>query len=167
MMTPEWVTEALGPELLDGAQVTGVSITSLSEGVGFIGEVSKLVLTYDDRPDEAPEAVIAKIPIGDPGGRMIGTMMRLYERESIFYASMAHELQLRVPRSFYNGADTETGDFCLLLEDLGHLSDARPARWRQRRAGDNDLGDDRRISRPCGTAPTVRPMTAFRDSTIR
>ena len=121
-ITPDWLTAALGADVLQGAQVTAADVTSLSEGIGFIGEVARVELTYDDAPDTAPSTLIAKMPIADPGGRMIGQMLRLYEREANFYEHMASELKIRVPRCFHNAADVEAVQFCLLLEDLGGLA---------------------------------------------
>ena len=77
-LTPEWLSGALAEGGLPGAVVSDVSATRIGEGVGFIGQIHRLELTYESQPDGAPESVIAKMPTSDPGGRMIGTMMRLY-----------------------------------------------------------------------------------------
>ncbi len=119
-MTPGWVTEALR-DSTGGATVTGVAVEPLSEGVGFIGEVAKLELTYGG-DGSGPSSVIAKIPIDEPGGRAFGLDNRLYERESAFYAEMAADVEIPVPGCYHNAADAEAGQFCLLLEDLGSLS---------------------------------------------
>ena len=116
-LSPEWLSAALG----DGVVVSGVESTRIGEGVGFIGQIHRLALTYDERPDGAPDTVIAKMPTSDPGGRMIGTMLRLYEKESGFYQHLVDDCPLTVPHCFHNSADPEAGDWCLLLEDLGHL----------------------------------------------
>ena len=50
---------------------------------------------------------------------MVGTMMRLYEKESGFYGHLAADCPVRVPQCFYNGAEPEAQRWCLLLEDLG------------------------------------------------
>jgi len=120
-LTPEWLSGALAEGGLPGAAVADVSATRIGEGVGFIGQIHRLELTFDSRPDGAPDSVIAKMPTSDPGGRMIGTMMRLYEKESGFYRELVDDCPLTVPRCFHNAAAPEEGNWCLLLEDLGHL----------------------------------------------
>lgn len=120
-LTPEWVSAALTAGGLDEAVVTGVASSRIGEGVGFIGQIHRLELTYAHQPDGAPDAVIAKMPTTDPGGRMIGTMLRLYEKESGFYRHLADDCPLTVPRCFHNGAEPDAGNWCLLLEDLGGL----------------------------------------------
>ena len=119
-MTPHWLTEALC-DAIGSSRVTSVEVRPLSEGVGFIGEVAKLELGYD-RDDAGPSSVIAKIPIGDPGGKALGLGLRLYEREAAFYSEMASQVKIPVPTCYYNSANVETGEFCLLLEDLGSLA---------------------------------------------
>jgi hypothetical protein len=119
-MTPSWFTQALAP-ITGGATITDVAIEPLSEGVGFIGEVAKLELTYAGDVS-GPTSLIGKIPIAEPGGRALGLDLRLYEREAAFYRQMASQVKIRVPTCYYNAADVEAGQFCLLLEDLGSLS---------------------------------------------
>ncbi|MEM7286686.1 MAG: phosphotransferase [Actinomycetota bacterium] len=117
-LSPAWLSAALG----DGAVVSDVDATRIGEGVGFIGQIHRLALTYEHRPEAAPDTVIAKMPTSDPGGRMIGTMLRLYEKESGFYRHLVGDCPLRVPRCFHNAADPDAGNWCLLLEDLDDLT---------------------------------------------
>lgn len=103
-----------------------VEITSerIGEGVGFIGQLHRLTVSYADEAaatdGSAPTSLIAKMPTNDPGGRMLGTMMRLYEKESGFYGHLAADCPVRIPQCFYNGAAPDAQQWCLLLEDLGH-----------------------------------------------
>ena len=117
-LTPAWVSAALG----DDAIVSSVEATRIGEGVGFIGQIHRLALTYEQQPAGAPDTVIAKMPTSDPGGRMIGTMLRLYEKESGFYRHLVDDCPLTVPRCFHNAADPDAGNWCLLLEDLDGLT---------------------------------------------
>jgi aminoglycoside phosphotransferase (APT) family kinase protein len=65
--------------------------------------------------------VVVKLPTADPGGRAVGQMMRLYERESRFYAELADTVPVRVPRCYANVAVPATDTWALVLEDLAPL----------------------------------------------
>jgi hypothetical protein len=47
------------------------------------------------------------------------SLFRFYEREVRFYRELAPSLALATPRCWAGGLDAESGDFALLLEDLG------------------------------------------------
>ena len=121
-ITPEWLTGVLAESGVSPVAVIAVEATRIGEGVGFIGEIHRIALSYEDPATAiaagAPASVVSKIPTQDPGGRMIGTMLRLYEKESGFYRYLAEDSPVHVPVCFYNGADVESQQWCLLLEDM-------------------------------------------------
>ena len=131
-LTPDWVSGALAASGLDGAAVSEVAATRIGEGVGFMGQLHHLELSYSDRPEGAPDSLIAKMPTTDPGGRMMGTMLRLYEKESGFYRELVEDCPLRVPRCYFNGAEPDAGNWCLLMEDLSGLTPGDQLRPRNR-----------------------------------
>src|SRR5512139_3605808 len=79
-----------------------------------MGQLARVTLHADDGAGPAPESVIVKLPTTDPGGRMMGEMMRVWEREHGFYRDLAPRLTVRVPAAYVNVADPP----CLVLEDL-------------------------------------------------
>lgn len=118
-ITPAWLTGALARSGgLNGAQVAAFDVEPVGAGVGFLGVVSRLTLSYDRDAPDAPRSVIAKLPSSDPGARMITTTFRHYEKEVRFYEQLAKANCLRAPRSYFAAFDPESGDFALLLEDL-------------------------------------------------
>ncbi len=121
-ITPEWLSGVFAESGVSPVAVTGVEISRIGEGVGFTGEIHRISLSYADPAAAfaagAPASVVSKIPTRDPGGRMIGTMLRLYEKESGFYRHLAKHSPVRVPSCYYNGADVESQQWCLLLEDM-------------------------------------------------
>jgi hypothetical protein len=121
-ITPEWLTDAFAESGTSAVPVAAVNATRIGEGVGFIGEIHRIAITYTDpvaaAAAGAPSTVVSKIPTQDPGGRMIGTMLRLYEKESGFYRHLAKDSPVAVPACFYNGADVDNQQWCLLLEDM-------------------------------------------------
>lgn len=119
-ITPEWLTGVLqdSSDLGPAQTVASVSATEISAGIGFIGVVARLALTYSGTAVEAPASVVAKLPSPDPGSRMIGIAFGLYEREARFYGDIASDCGMSTPEAFFCGYDSATGGVCILLEDL-------------------------------------------------
>ena len=129
-LTTEWLTAALGAAgVLHGAQVTGFSTTPVGEGIGMLGILVRVSISYDRPAPGAPQTLIAKFPSAVPGNREVGVTYRLYEREVNFYTRVTNEIEgLAAPRCYGGRYDPATGDSVLLLEDLGGT--APVIRWR-------------------------------------
>lgn len=121
-LTADWLAGALAAAGLGDLEVRAVSLTRLAVGEGFMGTLARVAPEYAGDPPGAPGSLVAKLPTSDPGGVALAMLLRLWERESRFYAEVAPHLPVRTPRCFYSGSDTEAGAFALLLEDLGDLS---------------------------------------------
>lgn len=110
-LTPEWLTQALRRGgMLQDRQVVGVETEVLGEGVGFLGDLLKLSLTYDGfatpgGPENPPPSLVAKLPKLE--NRAMGEMLGAYERENCFYMEMAASLPLRTPRLYYGDFDRD------------------------------------------------------------
>jgi Phosphotransferase enzyme family len=105
-VTLPWMSEALGVEL------DGIDVEPIGAGHGFMGQLGRVALRS---PDPAcPTSVIVKLPTDDPGGRFVGEMVRVWEREHCFYRDVAPHLNIRVPGVLVNIADPP----CLVLEDM-------------------------------------------------
>lgn len=62
-----------------------------------------------------PSSVIVKLPTADPGGQVIGQMMRVWEREHRFYTEIAPRITgIRLAECLHS----QTDPFVLVLEDL-------------------------------------------------
>ena len=70
------------------------------------------------------KSVIVKLPTLDPGGRNVGMMMGVWEREARFYEEVAPLLGVRVPQVHVNRA--EGGDYVLVMEDLAPFAPRGP-----------------------------------------
>lgn len=118
-LTPGWMTWALrcGGALPEGT-VTAVEAEVIGAGVGFIGTVARLTLSYDGAAPGAPATVIAKLPSDDPGSRMVGVAFGLYEREVRFYSDLASDCGLPAPKAYFSEYDAAAGQAAILLEDL-------------------------------------------------
>ena len=102
----EWLAESLGIAL------HSIDVETIGAGHGFMGELGRVTLHSPDK--DAPSSVIVKLPTSDPGGRFIGEMMRVWEREHCFYRDVAPELTIRAPKALVNILEPP----CLVLEDL-------------------------------------------------
>ena len=106
----EWLSRSLG------GRVDDFSSTTIGSGEGFMGQLARVTL----RGSNVPDSVIVKLPTSDPGGQMIGQMMRVWEREHRFYTEVAHRVTgVRLARCLHSSAEP----YALILEDL---SPAKP-----------------------------------------
>ena len=118
-LTPEWLTAALQASgALPQGRVASAETTIIGAGVGFIGTIARLHLTYAGAPAGLPATLIAKLPSEDPGSRMVGVAFGLYEREAHFYADLADTCGLRSPKPYFAHYEASAGQSVLLLEDL-------------------------------------------------
>ena len=101
-----WLADALG------ASIDSIEVHPIAAGEGFMGQLARVAIV--SATPGVPSSVIVKLPTSDPGGRAIGEMMRVWEREHCFYRDVAGDLNIRVPHAFVNTLDPP----CLVLEDL-------------------------------------------------
>ncbi len=122
-LTPQWLTEVLGPSgvLGDDGAVVGVRADDIGTGVGVFGIIARLHLSYRNAPAEAPQSIIAKMPTDSPMNRQVGLVLRLFEREGLFYRDLAQQVSLRGPRCYFSEMDVGNDQFAILMEDLGHM----------------------------------------------
>ena len=107
-VTVEWMAAALGVAL------DGIEVETIGAGHGFMGQLARVTLHSSEATATLPSTVIVKLPTNDPGGRFIGEMMRVWEREHCFYRDVAPHLNIRVPTALVNILEPP----CLVLEDL-------------------------------------------------
>jgi hypothetical protein len=105
-LTSEWLTSSLRETgVLREARVVEVKQEILGDGEGFMGEVIRLHLEFDQPEHGAPATLIAKLPTPNQENRTIGELMGAYEREILFYGDMASQLPVRTPRTYYSAMD--------------------------------------------------------------
>jgi len=119
-LTSEWLTAQLrAAGELKTATVTDFSTVPVGEGIGMLGILVRVVPTYDRSEPGAPRSLIAKFATPVEGNRAVAMAFHLYEREVLFYRSIAPTVKARAPRCFGCEIDPSSGDSFLLLEDLG------------------------------------------------
>ena len=85
----------------------------------------RIRVTYADGTG-APERLFCKLPPTDPDRRAAIAATGMGVREARFYAELASSLSLRTPAVHAARHDDATGDFVLLLEDLGESGCTMP-----------------------------------------
>lgn len=132
-ITADWLTDALRDSgtIPAGTTVSDLRIDPQAGGVGFMGEVGKLHLTYAGpvagEHGDAPTEIVAKFATQNPELREMMRPTRVYEREHRFYEVLAAESPLRTPAVYHvtcNPSDDPDvpEEYLLLMEDLGDLT---------------------------------------------
>ena len=87
-------------------------------GVGLLGDIARVTLTYDRDEPGAPTTLVAKILTAEPGGRGIAQMLGFYETEARFYTTLADQCAIGSPRCYYAAMKPEEVLFIILMEDM-------------------------------------------------
>jgi hypothetical protein len=109
-LSADWLSEVLG------AEVVGVEILDHAFATN---QRVRIGLTYAS-PGAGPASLFGKLAPLDPAHREMIGATGMGVREAEFYADIAPDVGLRVPRS-YGAATAEDGNFILLLEDLAAI----------------------------------------------
>ena len=98
-ITPGWLTEALRSRgRADSASVASCSSETVGEGKGFMSQVVRLSLEYDDgRHEGLPRTMIAKLPSSTPEIKAITASLGDYQREIRFYEEVASSVSIDTP----------------------------------------------------------------------
>jgi aminoglycoside phosphotransferase (APT) family kinase protein len=110
-VTPAWLAG------VTGLHVTAVDTEQFGVGIG----VSSALYRARLRGPDCPATVVVKLPALDEAAVFTSTVLRMYLREAGFFAELADQAPIRVPRCFHAAADEETSQFVVVMEDLGDL----------------------------------------------
>lgn len=126
-ITADWLTEALRASDTIGADtsVAAVAADLTEAGVGFMGEVGRLALTYDG--GTGPATMIAKFPTQSDEVRTMMHPTRVFEREHRFYRELSDQTPVRTPEVYHVTCETSMDDpaaerYLLLMEDFDGLT---------------------------------------------
>lgn len=113
-ITVEWLNEVLEGRL---GTIVGIRAERLGEGVGILGELARLHLTYAPG-HSGPASLIAKCQSPAPENQFLGKVMGFYLREVNFYREVATQLSIRVPQPYHADSGPDGLPFVLLIEDI-------------------------------------------------
>ena len=118
-ITAEWLTDALrSTSTIHTATVTHRRLEPIGDIEGFMGELTRVTLSYDRPEENGPHTLIAKFPTNDLELRAALAVNRLYEREVRFYQNVAKQIKMRIPRCYFSHIDESGQNPLLLLEDM-------------------------------------------------
>ncbi|WP_420452245.1 oxidoreductase family protein [Ilumatobacter sp.] len=127
-LSAEWATQALRGSGTIGADVSVATVSADpgEAGVGFMGEVARIGVTYDGDAGDAPTRMVAKFATRVPEIRAMMHPTRVFEREHRFYEHLAASTPVRTPITYHvtceTGDDPAEEEYLLLLEDLEGLT---------------------------------------------
>lgn len=108
-----WLAAALG---VDG-EIAVTSAAPVTTGTAYSTRMYRLTL---DGPNGTPASAIVKLPVTTELRTMLDAI-GVYQREVTFYADLAEDLPVRVPKPYVAQIDPATNDFVLAIEDLSEL----------------------------------------------
>jgi hypothetical protein len=117
-ITVDWLNQVLPDDI---GTVASIRWEDLGEGVGILGEVSRLHLTYADDHD-GPASIIAKCPSPSPENVFLCQAMGFYDREISFYREAASSMPVPTPRCLHADMAEGSVPFVLLLEEIPDVS---------------------------------------------
>lgn len=123
-VTPRWLTEVLrtsGRLGVDGRAAV-IRPERIGDGVGIMGEIHKIALTYEGEADGAPRSVVVKLQSPFEANREQGVSLGMYEAEVRFYRELAHRMMSGPPEVHFATVVPGTADFVIVMEDLTHLT---------------------------------------------
>lgn len=114
-VTAGWLNETLDGRS-DVGRVASVRAENLGEGVGILGEVARLHLTYEPG-STGPATMVGKFQSLFAENVFVSQFMGFYLREVNFYNQLAPTLGLAVPRCFHASIDPAGTPFVILMEE--------------------------------------------------
>ena len=118
-VSADWLTGVLQGSGFDGAQITDLQVEVIGEGVGIMGLLYRVKLSYSESSaKEVPQSVVIKVPSPHEQTRHIARAFMFYGKEIGFYRDAAKDTPLDTPRCYAAHHDPESDDFVLVLEDL-------------------------------------------------
>ncbi len=116
----EWMTQVFRTSGAIDADTTVASLSTepFQIGVGLMGQLSRISLSYDG--GDGPATVIAKTPIGVDAQLAMAHAMNFYAREVRFYTDLDADSDLRTAKIHAAMID-EDQHFIIVMEDLSHL----------------------------------------------
>jgi Phosphotransferase enzyme family len=121
-----WIDVVLrGAGAIAAGQVVGVALRPIGESQGFLSSMAAVDLTYDAATKAGagaggPSSVVVKLEPAAGAFRDAERNYKAFEREALFYRSVAGQVDVRVPRVYHAEAGPEGS--VLVMEDLTRLT---------------------------------------------
>ena len=116
-LTLEWMQKAMAPHL-NGATLSAFEPKIIGVGEGFMGQLARVSLSYNEESAGAPTSVITKFASTRKETRDMAAEQKLYQREIGFYNDIGDRVGVPIAECYYSTYIEESNHFILLLEDL-------------------------------------------------
>ena len=100
------------------APVSGFERTQIGQGVGIMGDIFCLRLSYQSDYPEKPQSVVVKLPSSFEENRAQGVALGMFEAEVRFYNELAQRATVGVPEVYLAEVLPGQADFVIVMEDL-------------------------------------------------
>ena len=122
-LNKEWLNQMLeeSGSISEGEVIESFSFENISEGVGLLGVVVRVHLTYKTDTG-GPASLVVKFASDITENRELANNMNLYEREVIFFNEIAKGLDIPIPKCYFAAMDHNSGGDVIVLEDLFEYS---------------------------------------------
>lgn len=112
----DWLAEVLGLDVVDAIP------TQIGEGIGIMGDIYRMALSYRDKSNAGPRSVVVKLPSSHEENRAQGVALGMFAAEVRFYNELAGEVSVGLPQIFRAEIESGTANFVIVMEDLSHLT---------------------------------------------
>ena len=114
-----WFTEGLRSTgtIGEDVEVTAFEAEPIGVGIGILALLWRISFEYGG--GRGPATAVLKLPHTGAQSRKIADAFRFYEREVGFYEQGAPRSPVRTPARYASAFDASSGDFVLLMEDVG------------------------------------------------
>ena len=116
-LTKEWLQKVLNNEL-DGSTIIEFSSQIIGVGEGFMGELARIKLTFEEPSSVAQDSFIIKFAAARQDTRDMAADRNLYKREIGFYRDIGERSGISIPKCHFAHYDERSNKFVLLIEDL-------------------------------------------------
>ncbi|MFP6747419.1 MAG: phosphotransferase [Alphaproteobacteria bacterium] len=119
-INPKWLSRILSAQPDIGAcQVIDLTKEDLNQGAGFVSQLVRVRMHYEDKPAAAPGSLIVKLAPKNPETREFGKLLGLFQREVAFYRNFAEDNPCDPPRPYHVDISDNAEAFTIVIEDLG------------------------------------------------
>jgi hypothetical protein len=119
-LSAAWFTEVLRASggLAATNSVESFEVSYIGDGVGLLGMVIRVKLTYGRAEGAGPASVVIKFAHPVAENRAIAANLNMYEREVTFFNDIAPHIDVPKPVCYFAAMDYDTGSNIVVLEDL-------------------------------------------------
>ena len=115
-VTNDWLSEVIGHE------VAHFQCTQIGQGVGVLGDIFRVRISYASGLPDGPPSVVVKLPSSFPENRAQGVALGMFEAEVRFYNELASQVSVGLPQVMFADIKSGTAEFVVVMQDLSALS---------------------------------------------